>query len=452
MKVGVRVKSEGKMNRKGMTLVEVIVAMAILAIVITPTLRIFASASGTNLESRKRQRATSVSEGVMESMKAYTMESLCNQFKTNSFKGIGQSTDAARPTTADAWAIRGGVEEYPFLADGTLKKDADSYKLQAKNVTSEGQYYDVEILATPSPGYVVDVLHMEDVSAYSDSIVSLPENTAYTARTTLEQKAKDKLTSELAPSSIDAVTVSDFKREINVKVTDNGTVQKVELEVKYSCKAKVDYKNSTGAAASKTYDQALLNCKEVLDADTGDTKVAVYDNTDTIAGETVNNRQAKLNHLHLYYFPVYTSEFGDNAKDVITIDTSLTGLYATLPGTSEKESEARGYDPLHITLAKQAATTLTDSQLNSGEVNYEVSLGGTKSGSGDVELRTNLRENLSPMNSVITPPSIAGGYGSDRPINEGVLDKIVLLYDVEIHVYEAGTTKEVATFIGTMNE
>lgn len=188
MKAGVCVKRKQKMNRKGMTLVEVIVAMAILAIVIAPTLRIFASSAGTNLESRKRQRATSVAEGTMESMKAYTMEQLCNQFKTNGFKGVVQSTDSGSPTTMNVWAVKGGVDEYPFRSDGSLKKDADSYKMQARNVISEGQYYDVDIFVTPSPGYVADVLSMENMNAYSDAIISLSENSAYTAKTALVEK------------------------------------------------------------------------------------------------------------------------------------------------------------------------------------------------------------------------------------------------------------------------
>lgn len=457
MKVGVCVKSKQKMNHKGMTLVEVIVAMAILAIVITPTLRIFASASGTNLESRKRQRATSVAEGTMESMKAYTMEQLCNQFKVNGFKGVVQSTDSGRPTTMNAWAVKGGVDEYPFRSDGSLKKDADCYKMQARNVISEGQYYDVDILATPSPGYVADVLSMENMNAYSDAIISLSESSAYTAKTALVTKAKKELDDNFSSyhptatsHTIDTVTVSDFKREISMAVTDDGTVQKVVLKVNYSCKAQVDYTYNSGTG-SRTYDQTVLNCQEVLDAVSGATELAVYDNTDTIAGEEINGKRAKLHHLYLYYFPVYTSEFGSGARDEIKLDASLTGLYAQLPATSVKDSEARGYGPLQITIAKQKAMVLTDVQLNSGEINYDVNVSGSLSG-GEMELHTNLRENLAPAGSMITPPSISSIFGSAETIGDGVLDRVVLLYNVEIYVYEAGTTNEVAKFIGTMNE
>lgn len=458
MKAGVCVKNRKKLNQKGMTLVEVIVAMAILAIVIAPTLRIFASASGTNFRSRQRQRATSVAEGAMESLKAYTVEQLCNQFRTLSFKGVVQSTDATRPTTMNAWAVTGGVDEYPFRIDGTLKDDADSYKLIAENVVSEGQYYDMEILVTPAVSYAPDVLNMDNMNTYSDAIICLEEDTAYTALSKLDQKARDELNDNFSTyhptatgsPTINTVTISDFKREISVEANDNGTIQTVVLKVTYTCKAQVDYTYSSGSG-SRSYDETVLKYNEVLDAVSGATSLTVYDNSATIAGTEVNNKKAKLNHIYLYYFPVYASNFGTGAKDEIKIDAALTGLYDYLPATSVKDSAARGYGPLQITVAKQLATLLTDAQLNSGEVGYNVSVTGSLTG-GKVELQTNLQENLSPLGSVIAPPSISSVFGSGESIQDSLLERVVRLYDVEIHVYEADTTDEVAAFIGTMNE
>ncbi len=458
MKAGMHVKSRSKLNQKGMTLVEVIVAMAILAVVIAPTLRIFASASGTNLRSRQRQRATSVAEGAMESLKAYNVEQLCTQFLANNFKGVVKSTDAARPTVMSAHAVFGGVEQSPIRTDGTLQDEADSYKLTAKNVVSEGQYYDMEILLTPS--VAPNVLKMEDSNTYSDAIICLEENTAYSAKGQLAQKAEDTLTANFSsyhPSAsnpvVESVTISDFKRVIDIEVNDDGTVQTVAYKVTYTCKAQVNYTYSTGtgsASGSKSYDETVLKYEEVLDAVSGATELTVYDDSATIAGTVLLGRKAKLNHIYLYYFPVYTSMFDTGAKDEINIMANLTGLYDYLPATSAKDSKAQGYDPLKITVAKQLATVLSDVELNSGEVGYNVSVKGTVTG-GEVEMQTNLTENLSPMGSVIAPPSISG-FGSSKTVQDSILDRVVLLYNVEIHVYEANTTNEVATFIGTKNE
>lgn len=477
MKAGMRVESKGKLNpkwnqklnRKGMTLVEVIVAMAILAIVIAPTLRIFASASGTNLRSKQRQRATSVAEGAMESLKAYRVDQLCDQFLSNSFKGVVQSTDGSRATAMSAVAVNGGVEQSPMRSDGTWRDDADSYKLTAANVVSEGQYYDMEILVTPS--VAPNVLTVENLNTYSDAIICLEEDTAYDAMAKLDQKARQQLDNNFATyhptatsHTINTVTISDFKRVIDLAVNDNGTVQTVVLKVTYTCKAQVNYNYSspTGSgSANRTYDETVMKYQEVLDAVSGAEELTVYDNSATIAGTDVFGRKAKLSHIYLYYFPAYTSGFGTGARDEIKIDAALTGLYDYLPGTnaadrrSVNDSRAQGYDPLQITIAKQMATVLTDAELNSGEVGYAVSVNGSLTG-GKAQLQTNLSENLSPVGSVIAPPSISTVFSSAetpvREIRDSYVERVVLLYNVEIHVYEAGTTNEVATFIGTMNE
>lgn len=462
MKAEMRVKSRKKLNRKGMTLVEVIVAMAILAIVITPALRIFASTSNTNLSSRLRQRATSVAEGAMESFKAYDVEQLCRQFETGNFNGVEVSSDAARPTTMSARAVYGVTEETPLRTDGTLRDDADSYKFKVQNAVSEGHYYDMEILVTPRVAR--NVLRMYDANTYSDAIITLEEDTAYDAYAGLKAKAEtlfetnfSSYHSSAASHDIDSVTISDFKRVIDLEADDNGTAQTVVMKVTYTCKAKVDYHYATGVGAgasshssSKEFDETDMVLEAVLDTDpasTTPTQLKVYDNSSTIAGVTLSGKTSKLNQLFLYYFPVYASKFGSGAKDEINIDCSLTNLYE--PGIVA-DPKAEGYEPLKITVAKQKTTMLTDVELNYGEVNYNVSLNGSVTGGGQVDLQTNLQESLSPSGSVIAPPSISGFSGSET-VKEGLVDRVVLLYDVEIHVYEAGETEEVASFAGTLN-
>lgn len=462
MKAGMRVKRvkrNGKLNRKGMTLVEVIVAMAILAIVLAPALRIFASTSGTNLRSRLRQRATSVAEGIMESFKAYNVEQLCRQFSAGNFKGVVGSTDTARPTTMSAKAVYGSVERDPLRTDGTLRDDADRYKFNVQNAVSEGQYYDVEILVTPR--VATDVLKMYDANAYSDGIIALKEQSGYDALGALKTRAETTFEtnfssyhSSASGHAVDSVDITDFKRVIDLDVDDDGTVQTVVMKVTYTCKAKVNYHYSDGTGShtsSKDYTETDMKLEEVLDTTPGaanPTQLKIYDNTSTIAGVELSGKRSKLNQLYLYYFPVYEDKYGSGAKDVINIDCSLTNLYN--PGIVA-DPKAQGYEPLKITVAKQQATTLTEAELNHGEVNYNVSLNGTVAGGGQTELLTNLDENLAPLGSVIAPPSISG-FSSCETVKDGIVDRVVLLYDVEIHVFEAGTTDEVASFVGTMNE
>ncbi len=449
-----------KLNHKGMTLVEVIVAVAILSVVVAPTLRIFASTAGTNLRSRGRQRATSVAEATMETFKAYNVEQLCKQFLSNSFKGTVASSDGTHTTTMSAAAVYGGTEQYPLHPDGTLKDDADSYRFRVSNATSEGQFYDVDILVTPRTAGVPDVLSVDDISQYADALICLEESEGYDALAALQLKAENEVDtnfssyhSNATSHTIDSVSFQDFKRVIDVDVSDTGSAQKVEVKITYTCKATVSYSyiTSTGSTGtgSKTFDETVMKLEQAMDPVTGATTKTFYDNSATIGGVEVDGRKSKLNHIYLYYFPIYPSAslFGASARDEINLNGSLTNLYNPSGVADPEES---GYEALQFVVAKQLATGLTDAQLNLGEVGYNVRVNNLVTG-GSVDLKSNLYENLAPLGSAIAPPTISG-FSSGETVRNSVVDRVTLLYDVEIHVYEAGTTDEVATFIGTMNE
>ena len=454
-----RVKMFRKLNQKGMTLIEIIVAMAILGVVIVPTLRIFASTSGTSLRSRERQRATSVAEGTMESFKAYNMEALCRQFKSGTFGGVKPSTDPAKPLIMDVTAQLGGSSIAPLRDDYTLNGVADVYEFHIQNAASEGYVYDVDITATPR--IAPTVLKMDVTNAYSDAIISLDEELTYTAKGELEDMAKDLLVNNIASYHSGATNpevtnfeTSNFKRVIDITVEDNGGAsQKVVVEMTCTAKVKVDYKYTVGGGTqtgTKTYEEDVLKKEIELDGD--QTEWVVYNNQDTIGGATAaiehGAKHFKLNQIFLYYFPVYPSAFGTGAEDEINISGTLTGLYNS---SGASDAKAYGYEPLRLVVAKQASTRLSDVDLNLGEVSYNLDVNNTVGGGGEVELRSNLEENLAP-GSVAAHPTITGFVAASGDLMNEVQDKVALLYDVEIHVKEAGKADEVAYFIGTMNE
>ena len=459
-------KKKMKLNKSGMTLIEVIAAMAILALVITPTLRIFASSSGTNFRAKSRQRATSVAEGVMESFKAYDMESLCIQFLGGSFKGV-VAGGAPMSTEVKAYDVAGNLLASPLRQDGVLNIDTNArYEFKVENASSQGRFYDVTVEAVPV--VAPNAMNFDDPNQYSDAIIALDEDQSYNAAAALETKAKTlfeadftSLHSGATSHGVDSVELTDFTRTITLDVTDDGTAQTVLVKEKYTATATVSYHYSTGVGASSsshtgnvTYDSTKIFYDMCLpDDSTTDTEWTVYDNTSTIAGVVTHGgvKHSKLNHIYLYYFPSYTGGFGTGAKDVIEISGTLSSLYDPAMSSQPK---ATGHMPLQITVAKQRSTYLTDTDVNLGEVTYNVSLQGSFSGSGSVELVTNLYENLSPLGSVSAVPSISG-FPSPETVAEGVDDKVVLLYDIQIHVYEHedgdAVGDEVATFSGTMN-
>lgn len=464
-KAGVRVKifRGRKLNKKGMTLIEVVAAMAILAIVITPVLRIFASTSGTNLRSRRRQRATVVAEATMESFKAYNVEQLCKQFMSGGFKGTENMVSSGTPTTMSVVGVYATGESSPLKADQTLNRDASAYRFNINNVASESVLYDVEVMVTPDTSHTAEMLYVENTNEYSDAIISLDEDMGYDALSEFETFAKTKFEAYFASAhsgatshSIDDVEISKLKRLIELEVSDSGSTQSVKVKVTYTCEAKVKYKYMSGPVGSATsnsdsvtFDDSVmkLECKLPDDSST-ETEWTVYDNSSTIGGVNVDGKQSKLNNIFLYYFPTYKSVYGAEAGDEIKISGNLTNLYKA---SASSDPRAEGYEALKVSVMKQLATTMDDTSLNSGEVGYDVDLSGSFSGNGEIELYTNLSENFSPLGSVCKTPSISG-FGTVESSEKRLYDTFITLYNVEVHVYDAGTTDEVAYFSGTIND
>ena len=487
---GMRVKKIGKMNQRGMTLVEVLVAVAILAVVIIPTLHIFASTSATNLRSRQRQRATSVAEGTMESFKAYNLEQLCKQFASRNFPGVEYISGTTSMGVEAVYNPDSPSPTYvnPFRTDDTRSEfvdNADLYMFKVRKTASEGQYYDVDIYVTPAyaPGNP-DVQKMDDANAYSDAIITdLGVDFNDDALDGLKDMAAEKWEDNFPyPSAVSKeiveTKITNFHRVIDLEVNDNGRVQTVTMKVTCTGDAEVKYKYKLTAAASEvetsvTYSDLELEVVLNEEEDAAEPKVlTVFDNTaiiDAAEGDGLDPKLSKLNQIYLYYFPAYSEQCGSGAKDEINISGNLTDLYdrSAAPGvsgpTANADSRALGYGSLKVCIAKQAAAGLSEVELSNSEATYQVTVNNTVNG-GVVELRSNLTENLSSIGDIEVAPPIITNFASTGTIREALSGRVPLLYNVDIRVYEAGTPEEekakdaaddyvaVAKFSGTMNE
>lgn len=72
-----------KLNKDaGFSLLELLIAVVILAIIVIPMLNLFLSSNKLNIRSRQTLRATTLAQDIMEGLKAYDIEELKAQFKT----------------------------------------------------------------------------------------------------------------------------------------------------------------------------------------------------------------------------------------------------------------------------------------------------------------------------------------------------------------------------------
>ena len=245
-------------DNSGLSIVEVLVAVAILAIVFVPLLKTFTQASTINSKAQKLQNVTSLAEGVMEDVKGKSIQEL-----------------------HDLAVERADVSFLPLDKDGTLKKgnlnNVPPYTVTYENVTAtQGITYDA-VVTISTDNYKSTVRsdarkanklsHNDDIGDVSDAnIRELPQiNKVDSNRNAVlswelnkyDNKALENLAVEnFAPKN--SVTDPDIAK---LKESYKKTAEKyINIEIKedtdtsstkVSCE--VEYKTGTASGKSLKY-------------------------------------------------------------------------------------------------------------------------------------------------------------------------------------------------------
>lgn len=218
-------------DNSGLSIVEVLVAVAILAIVFVPLLKTFTQASTINGRAQKLQNVTSLAEGVMEDVKG---------------KSIQELHDLAVDDPK--------VSFLPLDKDGTLTKgnlnNVPPYTVTYENVTAtQGITYDA-VVTIATENYKNKDKDADDIGDVSDAnIRELPQiNKVDSNRNAVlswelnkyDNKALENLAAENSVSGSDIATLKDSYKDtaekyINIEIkedTDTSST-KVSCEVEY---------------------------------------------------------------------------------------------------------------------------------------------------------------------------------------------------------------------------
>lgn len=123
-----REERRGQLNNDGFSLVELLIAVTILAIIVAPLLHSFVTAIRTNAKARNTMYATAVAEDVMEEFEAYGID------------GMRQIYQSA-----------GYTEELDADVNGDGVSESGSYRFIGTDGNTTSGIYDVEVLLDPSP-------------------------------------------------------------------------------------------------------------------------------------------------------------------------------------------------------------------------------------------------------------------------------------------------------------
>jgi len=161
-------KRTGKKKRnRGFTLVEVLVAAAILSIMVTPILSSFVAIARVNAKSRRKLSATAIANSVMESVKGFELSDVSKQCNdpSSGFHIIAGTIGGASEIGGASYS--GGT--FTARASGV-------YEFRITGVQMDGTTYDVRLKYTRN-----DTRTAEELSGLT---YQLPDGTMATKTTT----------------------------------------------------------------------------------------------------------------------------------------------------------------------------------------------------------------------------------------------------------------------------
>ena len=470
-----------KAANAGFSLVELLIAVTILAIIVIPLLHMFVTSTRINVKSRQTLRATTVAQDIMEGLKAYNLEEVRTQF---SLPDGTISSDFFYPTEGfyivNSKMIQGGVREIKELEtprddEGNFVNpdddDNEIYYFGIENLKLQGGEYDALIRLDASTytdvkaggsghdnafngKYYADTKSVSETSGGSERDSSYHEHSEMNKNVLADIKKliKDDLDDAgdtTHDAELEAFELEDLieKRYITVEIEDAGSNDaegnpqcKATITFKYICRDPFGYCMNTSANPEE-------NGKYVSYGKEGSTSGLVKDIPRTFSS----------GNFYLFYYPIYKT----NVDNILFDIKDSTVLF-------DKEQ------PLlkSITLAKQIrsvvdvtnnviAPDLTDAELFAAESSYaakmDIKINSTME--SNLLFRTNFDTNMSqqakkqaeasgdPDDMVIWNARPGGGFANSHikltdMVGNNVSDKVTnVIYDIEITVYKTGAAK-----------
>ena len=283
-----------KNNDKGFSLIELIITIAIIALVVVPVLNSFFLAQDVNSEARLVQNATTVAQDIMEEFKAKSIEDMTALYTANTGNDpVVSYTDAAADSEHNrqfpkyefkGWKCAGADGE-DFYVDITL--DSEPY-------TDAGDKYGVNSMTSPqfSSLFGSDVVML--FKQYMDPDYNLDAYFRATGALSEEQLAT------LGPSTVSKSTV------MNVICSKNNSTgeytYKIVLDMTYTLKSDSSKSVTVTKEITKNYPDAEGHSIYMM--------LPVYDNANTSNGTNSEGNYYSTDKFTVKYDGILTTTDG----------------------------------------------------------------------------------------------------------------------------------------------
>lgn len=458
-----------KLNNVGMSLVELIVAMALLMIVTVPILYTFVYSARNNAHARLRQQTTAAAQTVMENLKAYSVEKICTDFNNKTFpvSGVGSSGFDE--------LIVSGVTINP---EGVVSYSGGAIELKISGMEYQRQTYDVDIKLTShdSQASQIDFLKyesptQENAASYAVSNAAMDSYALQQIMGIVAQRWNERENAAGLPdpsatpaahsaAEVDANKVEITERELRVDIDQVGSEYVAKVSCVYTFKVNdYPYENAaTGVSGTFSIPEA---------GDLPESNIYRVDLSEGAGGGVDFSREifrqnTELEYLFLYYYPAYDYIPGVSSSDPLVGKDQIV-----IDNTTGTEIKCYIY--------KQKNLAISDVRLRTAEGSYEVYVSLNNASIYDDNLRTILGgDTKMPTSSIhITPAAkwyqgigyaaVETGYPNIASANYSpaiptamptatVAENQQIMYDVEITLFDSETNRELGTLKGTIVE
>lgn len=339
-------KFRNKEQNKGFTLVEVLVAISILAIIVVPLLQAFVTSARTNTKAKQIMRSTTLAENVLEQTKAYSVADIARQFNGNGFtadnsmvqnaEGFFEAVKDAsgnyvRVVTPDDAATGTNVNSSIRDASNTtvnpegvfVGQPDNNYYFLLNGVAMNPMKYDVAIAMEVSENSGLQ--NMTEINAMNrgDCAYYAQSNSDLDAAKEFEYKNQGYA------QSIAKLNEDSFRQMMNrriiIDINDDGSGNQ---------SVKITYEYTIGSGYTEPEDQTITEF------------ITVFDNYDS--GE-------QLKAVYLYYYPLYGSTRTDTIDIVNKSNLDVDVYLIRTQGTDYDEALELTYVP-YINVSEKSST------------------------------------------------------------------------------------------------
>lgn len=427
-----------QIDNHGFSLVELLVAIVILAIVVVPLLHTFVSSARTNMLARRRLRVTTAAQDIMEGLKADTIEELSYQFNypyADEFGGTIPAgiKDANRFHIVSPRMVDGDIKELQSddgvsFTDVVLGEDAASKDDVTASMYSVDQGVNYEFIGHKegNPDDGVYYFSMEDVTMQNtnfDALIGVDARPYRGAETDPEKhNSKEVVNITNMNTKYDAFYVqsTDLVKQVlqtyNAKYSPEPEVKADDLTMTI----RISVMNTVSGAKNLT--KVTLTYEFTVDGAVNqpDPEVhVIYNNVES---------GKDLESVYLFYMPMYYGK----------TDTIIYENMNNVPAT--------------FYIVKQEPASVTP-QLKADEIGYKCTVQIKENTSSFADrytvLRSNLSTNLYDVYDPVSPNKLTGisySYNGAPPKSAEDMEvkdltglkKQDRIFDIRIGIYEPG--------------